>query len=89
MRQLTLKGRITVFKSLAVSKVIHILLITKLHNNTIDLLHKIQKNFIWQGKMAKTKHSTICNGYEKGGIKNVVLTNKITSIQSSWVKKIV
>ena len=45
MRQLTLEGRITVFKSLAISKVIHLLLITKLHNNTIDLLHKIQKNF--------------------------------------------
>ena len=43
MGQLTLEGRIMVFKSLAVSKVIHRLLITKLHNNTIDLLHKIQK----------------------------------------------
>ena len=83
MRQLTLEGRITVFKSLAVSKVIHLLLITKLHNNTIDLLHKIQKNFIWQGKKAKIKHSTLCNGYEKGGIKNVDFRNKITCIQYS------
>ena len=88
MRQLTLKGRITVFKSLAVSKVIHLLLITKLHNNTIDLLHKIQKNFIWQGKKAKIKHSTLCNGYEKGGIKNVDLRNKITSMQCSWIKRL-
>ena len=31
-------------RSLAVSKVMHILLITKLHNNAIDLLYKIQKN---------------------------------------------
>ena len=46
MRQLTLEVRITIFKSLAVSKVIHFLLITKIHNNTIDLLYKIQKNFI-------------------------------------------
>ena len=46
MRHLTLDGRITVFKFLAIFKVIHLLLITKLHNNTIDLLHKIQKNFI-------------------------------------------
>ena len=46
MRQLTLEGRITVFKSLAISKVVHLLLITKLHNNTIDLMYKIQKNFI-------------------------------------------
>ena len=53
MRQLTLEGRITVLKSLAISKVIHLLLITKLHNNTINLMYKIQKNFICQGKKAK------------------------------------
>ena len=64
MRQLTLEGRITVFKSLAISKVVHLLLITKLHNNTIDLMYKIQKNFIWEGKKAKIKHSTLCNGNE-------------------------
>ena len=75
MRQLTLEGRIKVFKFLAVSKVIHLLLITKLHNNTIDLLHKIQKNFIWGEKKAKIKHSTLCNGYEMGSIK--MLTEKI------------
>ena len=50
MRQLTLEGRITVFKSLAVSKLTHLLLITKLHSNAIDLLYKTQKKFIWQGK---------------------------------------
>ena len=37
MRQLTLEERITVFKSLAISKVIHLLLITELHNNTTDV----------------------------------------------------
>ena len=73
MRQLTLEGRITVFKFLALSKVIRHLFITKLHNNTIDLLYKIQKNFIWQGRNVKIKHSTLCNGYEKGGIKIVDL----------------
>ena len=72
-----------VFKSLAVSKVIHLLLMTKLHNSTIDLLHKMQKNFIWSGKKAKTKHSTLCNGYQKGLIKNVDFRNKITSMPGS------
>ena len=66
LRQLTLEGRITVFKFLALSKVIRHLFITKLHNNTIDLLYKIQKNFVWQGKNVKIKHSTLCNGYKKG-----------------------
>ena len=32
MRQLTLEERITVFKSLTASKVMHLLLITRLHN---------------------------------------------------------
>ena len=45
MRQLT-EGKITALKSLNVSKVIHLLLITELHNDTIDLLYKIQRNFV-------------------------------------------
>ena len=57
MRQLTLEGRITVFKSLAASKVMHLLLLTKLHNNTIDLLHKIQENLF--GKRKRQKLNTV------------------------------
>ena len=75
--QLPFEGRIKVF---VVSKDIHLLLINKLYENTIDLLHKIQKSFIWQGRNAKIKHSTLPNGYEKGGIQNVDLINRITSM---------
>ena len=42
MRQLTLERKITVFKSLAISKVIHLLLITKLLKNTTDFIYKIK-----------------------------------------------
>ena len=63
MRQLTLEEKITVIKSLALSKVTDLLLIKNLHNNTIYLLYKIEKNYIWQGKKAKIKHSTLCIGY--------------------------
>ena len=63
MRQLTLRKNDGLQILIAVSKVIHLLLITKLHNNTNDRLHKIQKNFIWQGKKAKNKRSTLCNDY--------------------------
>ena len=50
-------------------------------------MHKIQKSFIWQRKKANIKHSTLCNGYEKGGTRNLDLRNKITSMQYSWVKR--
>ena len=45
MRQLTLEGRIKMFESLAVSKVIHLLVIIKLYNNTIDLLYNYRKTY--------------------------------------------
>ena len=33
-------------------------------------------------------HTVTKNGYEKGGIKNGELRNKITSMQCSWVKRL-
>ena len=89
IRQLTLEGRITVFTSLAIFKFIHLLLITKLHDNIIDLMYKIKKQFIWQGEKAKIKHSTLCNGYEKGGLKNVDLKKQDNKYIMFLSKKIV
>ena len=51
-------------------------------------MYKIQKNFIRQRKKAKIKHSSLCNGYEKGDIKNIDLRNKIKNMQCSWVKRL-
>ena len=59
MGQVTLEGRVTVFKSLAISKVMHHLLNTKLHIHTIDLMYEIQKNLIWQGKKAKKLNTVL------------------------------
>ena len=50
-------------------------------------MHKTHKNFICQGKKLKIKHTNLCNDYEMGGLKNVDLRNKITSMQCSWVKR--
>ena len=48
----------------------------------------MQKNFIWLDKKAEIKHSTFCNGYEKGGIKDANLRNEVTSMQCFWVKRL-
>ena len=51
MKQLTLEAKNAVFKSLAVSKVIHLLLITKLHSNIIDkICIKYRKRLFGKGK---------------------------------------
>ena len=58
LRNWTIEGRIVVFKSLGVSKLIHLALVTSIPTSTINLLTKIQIEFIWKGKNSKIKNST-------------------------------
>ena len=46
IRNLTVQGKITIFKTLAISKVIHLALVTNIPQVIIDQLNKIQKHFI-------------------------------------------
>ena len=87
-RNLSLERKITVFKSLALSKITHLALVKTIPPSIIDQLNKTQKNFIWNGLNPKIKNSTINNNYENGGLKNVNIAAKISSLQSSWIKKL-
>ena len=42
LRNLTIEGRIVIFKSLAISKLFHLALVTEIPSTTINLLTKIQ-----------------------------------------------
>ena len=56
MRELSITGKITVFKTLALLKTIP--------NSIIQELSKIQKEFIWKTRNPKIKHDTLCKNYE-------------------------
>ena len=79
MRNLTLQGKITVFKTLAISKIVHLALVTTFPPDILNHLKKIQKDFLWYQKYPKIKHSTLRNTYENGGLKNVDIEYKIIS----------
>ena len=87
MKYLSIEGKITVFKILALSKIIHLALVT-VPKSTILALNKIQKEFFWKNSNPKIKHSTLCSNYEKVGLKNVDITSKIISLQCSWIKRL-
>ena len=82
-----MQGKITVFKSLALSKIIHLALVKTIPKNIIEQLNKIQKEFIWNNLKAKIKNSVLCADYKDGGMKNVNIENKIISLQCSWIKR--
>ena len=77
MRNLTLAGRITIFKTLAISKIVYISYLSHVPSEIINYLELIHKKFIWQNKKAKIKHSTLISDYCDGGIKDVDIRAKI------------
>ena len=59
MRQLKIEVKILVFKTLAISKVVHLALVKDVPCSTIAQLEKIQKQFIWKNGNPKWKHTTL------------------------------
>ena len=88
IRNLTVEGKITILKALAISKVIDLALLANTPQVTIDQSNKIQKDFIWNRKQPKIRHSTLCNTHENGGFKSVHIPNKLISLQCSWIKQL-
>ena len=68
MRKLTLEGKIVIFKTIAISKIIFQALITTVPKHTAIELKKIQKAFFWNNSSPKIKHETLCNDYKAEGL---------------------
>ena len=50
MRHLSLEGKTTTFKSLAISKIEYFALVTIVPKNIIEELNAFQKKFLWSNK---------------------------------------
>ena len=87
MRRLTLEGKIIVFKTLAISKIVFLSLISKVPTEIISELEIIQKHFLWPSK-PKIKNETLCSDFKHGGLKNVNIQKKIIRLQCSWVRRL-
>ena len=68
MRSLTLEGKIIVFKTLAISKIVYLSMMIKVPTEIVVELDKIQKRFIWPTK-PKIKSKTISFDFKDGSLK--------------------
>ena len=53
MRHLSLQGKISMFKSHAISKIVHLALLTIVPKNIIKELNVIQRKFQWSNKKCR------------------------------------
>ena len=83
-RKLTLEGKIVIFKTIVVPKIVFQAFITTVLKQIFNEPKKIQKAFFLNNS-PKIKHETLCNDYKAGGLKNVDIPNKIIALQCSWI----
>ena len=53
-----------------------------------DTLKSLHSEFIWNGKKAKIKHSSLIGEYRDGGLKDVDIEGKILSLEILWVRQL-
>ena len=77
MRRRTLESKNIVSKTLAISKVVFLSLISNVPRETISEVEKIEKTFLWPSK-PKIKNETLCSDFKHGGLKNAnIQKNKV------------
>ena len=88
MRNLIPEGKIVIFKTKAISKIVFQSFITTVPKYVVNELEKIQKAFLWNNSTPKIKHETLCNDYKSGGLKNVDIPRKIIALQCFWIRRL-
>ena len=81
-RELSLSGKILIFKTLALSKLLYACAMKVSSKFLIDQLNALQKKFIFDNKRPKIKHSTLVADYcEKEDIKMLMLKRKLLPLR--------
>ena len=87
-RELTLAGKIRIFKSFALSKAVYVFTTTSPSRQFSDQLNLLKRDSILAEKSAKIKHSTLIGSYAEGGYKDVDIGSKFKSLKIIWFKRL-
>ena len=87
-RKLSLKGKVTVVNSLAISKLVYLSSIIITPQQVYKEVKDLIVDFLWDGGTPKIAYSTLIQGIEKGGLKLVDLELKVKSFSITWVKRL-
>ena len=88
MRNLSIEGKIVVFKTLVISKLVYLALLAVIPNHITDEVAKIQKSFIWHGLSSKIKHETLRMKFRAGGLKMLIYVLDLLVFSVLGLKKL-
>ena len=88
MQNITLEGKIVIFKTIAISKFVFESFITTVPKYVAKKLENMRKAFLWNNSTPKIKHETLCNDYKVGRLRKVGTPNKFIALQCSWIRRL-
>ena len=88
-RNITPIGRVAVYKSLILSKIIHILQsLPTPSTQRMDELERISTNFIWRNKRHEVNKKQLCKSIENGGLGMFNVKQFEGSLKIAWLTKL-
>ena len=87
-RNLTLEEILVLYKTLAISKIVFLTLLTKIPHQVARELEKIQKSLLWNNSSPNIKYETLCKDYSNSGSKNIYISCKIVILRCFWIRRL-
>ena len=88
IRALSLKGKITVLKSLVLPHVIHLASVIYIEEDITKELDKILLNLFWSNRKHGINKNTVIQNIDSGGLKMICITSMIKSKKIMWFKRL-
>ena len=89
LRKLTLKGRVLVANTMAISQLLYLSTVMYTPEWAINKYNKIIEKYVWQNKPAKVKYTTMIDTLDNGGLRLQDLRTKIKALKIKWIKNII
>lgn len=86
-RDLSLKGKVTILKSLIVPKLIYPASMLAVPQWFVEAADKLFFSFLWDGKPPKIKKRTIIGDIENGGLKMPHIDSIVNSLKLAWLSR--
>ena len=88
VRGLSLKGKVTVLNSLALTPLIYAASTIHVPERVVQEVKSIVVDFLWGGKTSKIAYNVLIQEIRRGGLKLVDFESKVKSLKASWVNRL-
>ena len=87
-RHLSLKGKITVLKSLVMPHILHLASVLYISDEITKSLEKMFLNFVWSNRKHGIAKSTLVQPIELGGLKMICISSMVKSAKIMFIKRL-